>query len=194
MTTTPILETERLRLRPHRREDYPAMKALWQDARVIRFVGGVAQDDEAVWFRLMRYAGMWALLGFGFWAFEDKASRAFIGEGGLLDAARGIEARAGAYARGWLGRWCRRRRARVLATEAMQAILAWTDATLSVPAHRRPDQSGQRRLVPRRGQARLRGGRTARLSGPGECAALPGAARLAPTPLPSGLPFARRRG
>jgi len=128
MTQAPVIETARLRLRAHRRADYAACKALWQHPETIRYIGGVAQDDQAVWFRLLRYGGMWPMLGFGFWVFEDKASRAYLGEGGLLDAARGIEALDHMTEVGWA--IVPEAAGRGLATEAMQAILAWTDANL----------------------------------------------------------------
>lgn len=130
MTSAPILETARLRLRPHRRADYAGCKTLWQHPETIRFIGGAAQDDQAVWFRLLRYGGMWPLLGFGFWVFEDKADRTYLGEGGLLDAARGIEALEHMPEVGWA--LMPQAHGKGLATEAMQAILAWTDANLHV--------------------------------------------------------------
>jgi RimJ/RimL family protein N-acetyltransferase len=130
MSTAPIIETERLRLRPHVRSDYAACKELWQHPETIRFIGGVAQDDQAVWFRLLRYGGMWPMLGFGFWVFEDKANRAYLGEGGLLDAARGIEALEHMPEVGWA--IAPAAAGKGIATEAMQAILRWVDANLHV--------------------------------------------------------------
>lgn len=126
MSETPIIETERLRLRPHRRSDFAACKTLWQHPETVRFIGGVAQDDQAVWFRLLRYGGMWPMLGFGFWVFEDKATRAYLGEGGLLDAARGIEALDHMPEAGWA--LMPEAYGRGLATEAMQAVLNWADS------------------------------------------------------------------
>ena len=90
MTYTPMLETARLTLRPHHVDDYAACRSLWADAQVVQHIGGVPQDAQAVWFRLLRYAGMWAMLGYGMWAIEDRASGAFLGEAGLLSAARGL--------------------------------------------------------------------------------------------------------
>lgn len=130
MSEAPIIETARLRLRPHRRADYTACKALWQHPDTIRFIGGVAQDDQAIWFRLLRYGGMWPMLGFGFWVFEDKASRAYLGEGGLLDAARGLDALEHMPEVGWA--IMPEASGQGLATEAMTAILTWTDANLHV--------------------------------------------------------------
>lgn len=128
MHEAPVIETERLRLRPHRRSDFAACKALWQHEETIRFIGGVAQDDQTVWFRLLRYGGMWPMLGFGFWVFEDKASRIYLGEGGLLDAARGIEALEHMPEAGWA--LVPDAYGRGIATEAMQAALHWADRNL----------------------------------------------------------------
>ncbi len=129
ITAAPLIETERLRLRAHRREDYAVMCQLWQHPETIRFIGGLAQDDQAVWFRLLRYAGMWSLLGFGFWVIEDKATGDFLGEAGLLDAQRGIEGLAGIPEAGWA---CMPGAGgKGIATEAMQTILVWADAHLA---------------------------------------------------------------
>nr|WP_250890680.1 GNAT family N-acetyltransferase [Sphingobium nicotianae] len=117
-----------MRLRAHCRADFPAMKALWQHPATIRFISGAGQDDQAVWFRLLRYGGMWPLLGFGFWVFEDKATGAYLGEGGLLDAARGIAALEQMPEAGWA--LIPEAYGKGLATEAMRAVLAWADARL----------------------------------------------------------------
>ncbi|MDO7834719.1 GNAT family N-acetyltransferase [Sphingobium sp. HBC34] len=134
MADAPTLETIRLILRPHRVEDYAACRTLWADAQVVRHIGGVPQDAQAVWFRLLRYAGMWALLGYGMWVIEERDSGVLLGEAGLLSAERGIAYLEGVPEAGWvLGRdaW-----GRGIATEAMQAILQWADAHLDAPAIR----------------------------------------------------------
>lgn len=130
----PVLTTARLRLRPHRMEDFAACRALWQDAWTVRFIGGHVQDDQAVWFRLLRYAGFWALLGFGFWAVEDKATGAYLGDAGLMDARRGIAGLEGAPEAGWA--FVPEAAGRGIATEAMAAILAWADAHLDAACTR----------------------------------------------------------
>ena len=126
--TTPILLSARLRLRAHGRDDYAPCKALWQHPTTIRFIGGVAQSDQEVWFRLLRYAGMWSLLGFGFWVFEDRSTGEFLGEGGLLDARRDIAGLHDIPETGWA--LMPQAQGRGIATEAMRAVLDWTDATL----------------------------------------------------------------
>ena len=104
------------------------MCALWQHPETLRFLGGPPQDDQAVWFRLLRYAGMWSLLGFGFWGIEDKATGAFLGEAGLLDAERGLDGLKGMPEAGWA---CMpTATGQGVASEAMQAILGWADTHL----------------------------------------------------------------
>ena len=124
----PILLSARLRLRAHGRDDYAACKALWQHPNTIRFIGGAAQSDQEVWFRLLRYGGMWPLLGFGFWVFEDRATGEFLGEGGLLDARRGVPGLQDIPETGWA--LIPQAHGRGIATEAMRTVLDWTDATL----------------------------------------------------------------
>lgn len=134
MTQAPTLETIRLILRPHRVEDYANCRTLWADADVVRHIGGMPQDSQAVWFRILRYAGMWSLLGHGMWVIEERDSGAFLGEAGLLSAERGIAELEGVPEAGWvLGpqAW-----GRGIATEAMQAILDWADAHVAAPSLR----------------------------------------------------------
>lgn len=134
MMTAPLLHTDRLILRPHGLADYPACCALWSDEAVVRHIGGSPQDAQAVWFRLLRYAGMWSLLGYGMWVMEDRATGTMIGEAGLLSAARGLPELDGVPEAGWvLGpqAW-----GRGLATEAMAAVLGWADVSLDAIAIR----------------------------------------------------------
>jgi RimJ/RimL family protein N-acetyltransferase len=129
MDTAPILLSARLRLRPHVRSDYPACKALWQHPETIRFIGGVARSDQDVWFRLLRYRGMWPLQGYGFWVFEDRTTGEFLGEGGLMDARREMAGLQDIPEAGWA--LMPHAAGRGIATEAMSAVLDWADAQLS---------------------------------------------------------------
>lgn len=45
---------------------------------------------EEAWHRLTRYAGHWALLGYGNFAVIEKSSGQYVGETGLWDAHRGM--------------------------------------------------------------------------------------------------------
>ncbi|PJG47494.1 GNAT family N-acetyltransferase [Sphingobium sp. LB126] len=134
MADAPVLETDRLILRPHRVEDFPACRLLWGDPAVVRHIGGQVQDAQAVWFRMLRYAGMWSLLGYGMWALEDRTTGAFLGEAGLLSSARGLPELEGVPEAGWVlapAAW-----GGGFAVEAMQAVLHWADHHLGSPVVR----------------------------------------------------------
>src|SRR5947209_1697397 len=87
----PVLETPRLTMRGHRIDDFNPLCAMWADPIVTRHIGGKPFTREESWARLLRYAGHWALLGFGFWAVEEKATGSFVGEVGFADFKRDIE-------------------------------------------------------------------------------------------------------
>jgi RimJ/RimL family protein N-acetyltransferase len=122
----PVIETERLRLRGHRIEDMDACASMWGDPVVARFIGGRPSTREEVWARLLRYAGLWALLGYGYWAVEDKADGGFVGDVGFADFKRDIEpSMEGMPEIGWA--LSPRVHGRGYATEAVAAALAWGD-------------------------------------------------------------------
>ena len=125
----PVIETERVVLRPHRPNDFEAYQAMWVDPLVTRFIGGRPRTREESWIRFLLHAGMWSMTGFGFWAIEAKTGGALIGEAGFHDLKRDIEPSIeGLPEAGWalasafhgLG----------LATEVMRRIVAWGDASL----------------------------------------------------------------
>lgn len=130
--TVPILETDRLRLRPHRREDFADSAAMWGDPTVTTFIGGKPSTREESWSRLLRYGGLWPLLGFGYWVIEEKRSGRFAGEAGFADFKRALEPSFGdAPEAGWaLAAWAHRKG---FATEAVQAAVKWADTSLPVP-------------------------------------------------------------
>ncbi len=87
-----VIETARLALRRHRRDDLEACAAMWGDPIVTRHIGGKPFSVEEVWARLLRYAGHWSLMGFGYWVIEEKSSGRFVGEVGFSAGARRISA------------------------------------------------------------------------------------------------------
>jgi RimJ/RimL family protein N-acetyltransferase len=120
----PTLETERLVLRAHRVEDFPGVAALWSDPAVVRFISGVPQTLEESWSRLLRYAGHWRLLGFGYWAVEEKATGNFLGEVGFADMKRAIEPPLGTTPEaGWV--FASSAHGKGFALEAVRAIHTW---------------------------------------------------------------------
>jgi RimJ/RimL family protein N-acetyltransferase len=75
---TPVVETQRLRLRGFRADDLEAVTAFFADPEATRFVGGTVQRPRAHTI-LSAFAGHWALFGLGQWAVEEKAAGSFCG-------------------------------------------------------------------------------------------------------------------
>ena len=126
MTAAPAIDTDRLALRAHRREDFDECFALWSDPEVTRYIGGRPFTREECWTRLLRYVGHWSVLGFGYWVVRDKASGEFVGEVGFGEYKREIVPPFdGAPEAGWV--LLPRAFGRGLATEAVRAALAWIE-------------------------------------------------------------------
>ncbi len=126
MSVVPIIETERLRLRGQNMADFDPSAAMWADEGVTRFIGGKPFTREEAWARFQRYPGHWALLGYGFWLIEEKASERFVGEGGFGDFKRELAPPFEAPEQGWaLAPWAQ---GRGYANEAVAAMLAWGEA------------------------------------------------------------------
>jgi RimJ/RimL family protein N-acetyltransferase len=123
----PVLLTDRLRLRAHKLEDFAASAVMWANPDVTRFIGGRPFAHEESWTRLLRCAGHWALMGFGYWAVEDRASGKFIGEAGFADYQRDIDPPlVDMPEAGWA--FVPEAHGRGVATEAVRALVAWGDA------------------------------------------------------------------
>ena len=86
VTGIPVLETERLRLRPFHAEDFEPLARLNADPDFMRYFGRALRAGES-WRQLAMFIGHWQLKGFGFWAVEDKASGRFIGRIGCHEPA-----------------------------------------------------------------------------------------------------------
>lgn len=124
----PVVETERIRLRAHRADDLDVCAAMWADPHVTRFIGGKPSTRDETWGRLLRYAGSWSMLGYGYWLAEEKASGRLIGEVGFGDWRRDISPALDAPEMGWaLMPWAQ---GKGLATEGVTAGVAWADAAL----------------------------------------------------------------
>jgi RimJ/RimL family protein N-acetyltransferase len=125
----PVIETERLKLRKHQIEDLPDAAKMWADPLVTRFIGGKPFTRQQTWAKILTYTGHWDLLGFGYWAIEEKASGKFIGEAGFADFKREMTPSIeGIPELGWV--LSPKAHGRRYSTEALRAILDWADIYL----------------------------------------------------------------
>jgi RimJ/RimL family protein N-acetyltransferase len=122
----PIVETPRLVMRAHRLDDFEQSLAMWSDPVVTRYIGGKPSTEQQTWSRLLNYAGHWSLLGFGYWALEEKATGVFAGELGFANFRRDIAASMRDVPElGWA--LAPRFHGQGFATEAVRAAVAWGD-------------------------------------------------------------------
>lgn len=122
----PVIETERLRLRGHRPQDLENCARMWADPAVTRYISGRAFSEEEVWARLLRYAGHWAWLDFGYWLIEEKSSGRFVGEVGFADYKREIDfPMNGVPEAGWVLATEMSRKG--YATESVTAAIRWLE-------------------------------------------------------------------
>jgi len=120
----PTVETDRLILRGHRLDDFADSLALWTDPESVRFISGKPSTQEEVWARMLRYAGHWSLLGFGYWVVTDKVTGRFVGEVGFGNFKRDIEPSLdGMPEIGWV--LAPHGHGKGYATEAARAAIAW---------------------------------------------------------------------
>jgi RimJ/RimL family protein N-acetyltransferase len=125
-TQAPTLQTARLVLRAHTAADFPRLKAMWTDPRVLKHFGGLNPSHQDCWFRLMRYLGHWPLVGFGYWAV--CAEGAYIGDVGLANFQRRLGPRFDdAPEIGWV--LAPEAFGQGYATEAARAVLVWLENT-----------------------------------------------------------------
>ena len=123
----PLLETADLRLRAPQPTDLPEFAAMHAEPAFYRFLGIQAQSEEEVWRRLLGQLGHWAMLGYGSWAIEEKATGQFIGTVGFFDFQRDLTpSLKGTPEAGWV--LAPRVHGRGYASQAVAAALAWADA------------------------------------------------------------------
>lgn len=127
--TVPVIVTERLVLRAHTQDDFPACSALWADPEVTRFIGGRPSTAEATWNRILAYAGHWQVKGYGYFLATELGTGELVGEFGLADFRRDIAPPFGDTPEaGWV--MLPKYQGRGLAHEALSAVLAWADQSM----------------------------------------------------------------
>lgn len=131
--SAPELTTARLRLRAHRPSDLATCHAIWSDPDVVRYIGGQPSSVEVAWRRMLTYAGLWSMLGYGYWAVEEQATGSYIGDAGLAEFERDLQpSLRGMLEFGWA--LASVAHGKGYASEAVAAIEAWRRAQL--PARR----------------------------------------------------------
>lgn len=122
----PVLTTDRLVLRAHTVECFDELAAMWADESVVRHIGGIASSRGDSWQRLLRYRGLWALLGYGYWAICERDSGRYAGDVGFADFHRDLQPSIEGFPEaGWaVAPWAQ---GRGYATEATRAAHDWLD-------------------------------------------------------------------
>jgi RimJ/RimL family protein N-acetyltransferase len=85
MTAVPVIETDRLRLRAARLEDFPAFADHFASDRAVYEDGPLGRADA--WKEFAAARALWDLRGYGAWSVEDRATGDYLGEVGLYQPA-----------------------------------------------------------------------------------------------------------
>lgn len=141
----PHMETERLTLRPPRREDFDGYAELLADEEAARHIGG-HMARAAAWRKFLQQPGAWMVQGFGMFSLIEKSSGRWLGQLGPWQPE------------GWPGHeigWMLLRSAwgKGFATEGATAAIDWAFANLGwddmihcIAPDNRPSQALARRL------------------------------------------------
>lgn len=79
------LETERLRFRLFRDSDFPTYEQWTARMEIMRYLGGKTLDRIQSWRHLAYQIGHWQMLGYGYYAVEEKASGKLVGRVGYTN-------------------------------------------------------------------------------------------------------------
>ncbi len=149
----PLIETTRLRLRSFGESDLDAQAVVLADPAVMRFLGAEPHTREESWRRMLSSAGLWPMLGYGYWLVERKADGLYLGQVGFADFKRDMAPSIeGLPEMGWI--FARDSHGHGYATEAVVAALDWADGHLphrEVTAIISPGNSASVRVAERAG-------------------------------------------
>jgi RimJ/RimL family protein N-acetyltransferase len=81
------LETELLRFRRFREADFPTYEQWCARMEIMRYLGGKTFDRVHAWRHLAYMMGHWDMLGYGYYAVEEKATGTLIGRMGFTNQA-----------------------------------------------------------------------------------------------------------
>jgi RimJ/RimL family protein N-acetyltransferase len=127
VSQAPLIETERLLLRPWRKEDFRPYHALLQHPEVHRHFGPEPMGAEECWRRLLAAVGGWQFNGFGTWAAERKSDGKLVGSVGIFTAWRDLDPEFGEEPEmGWI--FAAETHGQGMASEACRAVLGWIEA------------------------------------------------------------------
>jgi RimJ/RimL family protein N-acetyltransferase len=130
----PLIETERLRLRPFESSDLEPLAAMWADDSVVRYIGGQKLGREDTWRRSLAACGQWPYVGFGYWIAELKPTAKVIGQLGFADFKREMQPSIeGEPELGYV--FEPSVHGQGIAGEACAAVLTWADANLAAPSY-----------------------------------------------------------
>jgi RimJ/RimL family protein N-acetyltransferase len=126
----PVIETERLRLRSWRKDDFRPYHELLQHPDVHRHFGPEPMGAEECWRRLTAAVGNWQFNGFGTWAAERKEDGKLVGSLGIFTAWRDLDPEFGEQPEmGWI--FAAETHGKGMASEGCRAVLDWTEANLA---------------------------------------------------------------
>jgi RimJ/RimL family protein N-acetyltransferase len=125
------IQTDRLVLRAHRSSDLDDCAAMWGDPAVTRHISGAVFSRFESWGKMLRYAGLWTIVGYGYWAIEERATKRYAGDIGFADFKREIDpCYAGIPEIGWV--LATSMHGRGYAAEAARAAVRWGDENIAV--------------------------------------------------------------
>jgi len=128
LRSAPLLETERLLLRPFERGDFEAHLAIMSKPEVRRYLGPRLSHED-LWRRVISSVGMWSVVGFGAWMVIRKADHRLVGNAGFFDARRDLVPDfQGAPEMGWI--FDPEVHGKGIALEACSAALNWAERHL----------------------------------------------------------------
>ena len=125
----PVVETERLRLRPWHKADFRPYHNILQHPDVHRHFGPQPMAQEECWRRLVASVGSWEVLGFGGWAVERITDSRLIGTVALFNGWRELQPEFGEEPEmGWI--FAQEVHGQGMAGEACRAVLHWAETNL----------------------------------------------------------------